>query len=149
MKRFLAYAPDLESEERAIWEQAGFDFVDAAIAATDGEDDHLTIELALLDDLSASLEQLEPKAFVAPMREILTTPAQWERKYELRFYGTSPQGWLIGTKAEAPLPDDWGDLLAEKKVAAFAESLYYYLLRDVFRETAEWCGHMSSAVRPL
>jgi len=148
MKRFLAYAQDLGSEEQTLWEQAGFDLVtdeEAAILREDG----VTIDLALLDDLSSSLEQLDPKAFVAPMREIQTTPAQWSRKYELRLYGTSPQGWLIGTKAEAPLPDDWGNLLDEKNVAAFAESLYYYLLRDVFRETAEWCGHMSSVVRRL
>ena len=148
MKRFLAYAQNLESEERAIWEQAGFDFVDIAIASTGGEDD-LTIDLALLDDPINLLESINPRMFVAAAQTVGVAPKDWRRRYELRFYGTSQQGWLLGTKAEAPLPDDWGELLAEENVAAFAESIYYYLLRDVFRETAEWCGHMSSVVRRL
>ena len=51
-----------------------------------------------------------------------------------------------GSKLETPLSEDMGALLSEQATGAFAESLYYYLLRDVFRETAEWCGHMSSVV---
>ena len=148
MKRFLAYAQYLEPGERAIWEQAGFDIM-AAYAAATGDEDDLPIDLALLNEPFYLLESISPRMFMAPVQTAGDAPPDWQRRYEMRFYGTGSQGWWIGTKAEAPLPDDWGELLAEKNVAAFAESLYYYLLRDVFRETAEWCGHMSSAVRRL
>ena len=83
---------------------------------------------------------------------LLKTGASWlaperlQAIYTMTEYGESPNGWLVGTKMEAPLPDDVGTLLCEQNIAALSETLYDCLLRDVFRETADWCGHMSSVV---
>ena len=148
MKRFLAYARDLTVAERKIWEQAGFDIVTADAAATCGEEDP-PIDLALLGASEFLPESLTPKVFVVSAKTAGDASPDWQRRYEVRFYSAGAHGWIIGSKTETPPPNDWGVLLVEKNVAAFAESLYYYLLRDVFRETAEWCGHMSSAVRRL
>ena len=107
MKRFLAYAQDLEPGERAIWEQAGFDIM-AAYAAATGDEDDLPIDLALLNEPFYLLESISPRMFMAPVQTAGDAPPDWQRRYEMRFYGTGSQGWWIGTKAEAPLPDDWG-----------------------------------------
>ena len=76
-------------------------------------------------------------------------PESWQEKYALRFYETGPECWLLGTKIEAPLPEGLGELLDDPHAETMAETFYYYLLQDLFRETAEWCGHMSSVVRRI
>lgn len=91
---------------------------------------------------------LGPKVFMIK-KEAKTSvafPDDCRTGYSWKEYAAGPSSWILGSKLETPLSEDMGALLSEQATVAFAESLYYYLLRDVFRETAEWCGHMSSVV---
>lgn len=56
--------------------------------------------------------------------------------------------WItVGTSLEARLHEPAWLVYGEDWQKAMAETIYRHLLEDVFRETAEWCGHMSSVVR--
>jgi len=63
--------------------------------------------------------------------------------------------FTIGSRISGKVANpDWeayrsnGQLSREEQVKTVAGSVYRFLLQDVFRETAEWCGHMSSVVGP-
>ena len=125
--------------EQEIWRQAGFD---DALAET--------ADIAWLENAALLMQLLDQR--MVPKILLLKTGAprvaqeRLQAIYTMTECGESPNGWLVGTKMEAPLPDDVGALLCEQNIATLSETLYDCLLRDVFRETADWCGHMSSVV---
>lgn len=136
MKRFLAYAQDLEPGERAIWEQAGFDIM-AAYAAATGDEDDLPIDLALLNEPFYLLESISPRMFMAPVQTAGDAPPDWQRRYEMRFYGTGSQGWWIGTKAERPCPMIGGSFsprrmwrLSRKAFITICSAMYFAKRRN-------------------
>lgn len=151
MKRFVLLAPGMSAAEQKIWQHAGFDCV---VATADN------IDVVWVDRLgSASAhaaaknlwELVDPRGAKVLMvkKQPETTfalPEDWRTVYNWKEYAAGAASWVLGSKLETPLSEDMGALLSEQATDAFAESLYYYLLRDVFRETAEWCGHMSSVV---
>ena len=151
MKRFVLLAPGMSEAEQEIWRHAGFDCVEAT---ADNIDvvwvDRFCSSSARADakNLGVLLDPLGSKVFMVK-KQLETTFAfadNWRTVYSWKEYAVGPVSWVLGSKLETPLSEDMGALLSEQATAAFAESLYYYLLRDVFRETAEWCGHMSSVV---
>jgi hypothetical protein len=156
MKRFLIDAPEMVQNEQELWRQAGFDFVTSA--ETSATDAGVGIDVwargngcplsTLLDfqALRVLVVQLRPKVVILKCSPSCIPPEFLQTAYSVRTASAATCDWLLATKLEAPLSEDMGALLSEQATAAFAESLYYYLLRDVFRETAEWCGHMSSVV---
>jgi hypothetical protein len=157
MKRFVLYAPGMVQPEQEIWQQAGFDInsegTEAFSASQGAGIDAVWVvnssSLAPVSEEQAGWQkiyQLRPKLFILQTEKNGMLPDCWRESYALNEYGTGRNHWVVGTKIEAPLPDDMGALLSEKNTAALAEFFYYYLLRDVFRETADWCGHMSSVV---
>ncbi|MHC1759304.1 MAG: hypothetical protein AB9917_07325 [Negativicutes bacterium] len=139
MKRFKLFGPDLTAIEQEIWRQARFD--DASAEAADiAWLENTTLLMQLLD------QRMMPKILLLKTGASWVAPDRLQAIYTMTEYGKSPNGWLVGTKMEAPLPDDVGTLLCEQNMEALSETLYDCLLRDVFRETADWCGHMSSVV---
>ena len=155
MKRFVLYAPGMAHLEQELWRQAGFDIIPdgtEAFSAGAGPDavwGGYCSSVATASEEQAgwqSTNQFRPKVFILQTEEIGMQPDCRVEGYALNEYGTGRNHWVVGTKIEAPMPDDMGALLSEKNAAALAEFFYYYLLRDVFRETADWCGHMSSVV---
>jgi hypothetical protein len=155
MKRFLIDAPDMGQNEQELWRQAGFDFVTEAepsAGAKPGRDVWVrgtSCPLSSLLDfqvLGALAVELRPKVVILKCSSSCTPSEFLQTAYSVQIHSAGDCDWLLATKLEAPLSEDMGALLSEQATAAFAESLYYYLLRDVFRETAEWCGHMSSVV---
>ena len=139
MKQFGLFGPDLTATEQEIWRQAGFDPVLAEAA-----------DVAYLENVAQLMQLLDQR--VMPKVILLKTGASWvvpeglQTIYTMTEYGESTSHWIVGAKMGAPLPEDVGALLCEQNMVALSESLYYCLLRDVFRETADWCGHMSSVV---
>ena len=109
-----------------------------------------TADVAWLGNTVLLMQLLDQR--MMPKIILLKTGASWmapehlQAIYTMREYGESPNRWLVGAKIEAPLPEDVGTLLCEQNMEALSETLYDCLLRDVFRETADWCGHMSSVV---
>ena len=157
MKRFVLYAPEMAQPEQKIWQQAGFDIIPEgpeAFSASPGAGPDAVwggycSSVATASEEQAgwqSINRFRPKVFILQLKKTGMLPDCWRESYALNEYGTGRNHWVVGTKIEAPLPDDIGALLCEKNTAALAEFFYYYLLRDVFRETADWCGHMSSVV---
>ena len=149
MKRFVLLAQGMSTAEQKIWQHAGFDCVKAT---ADNIDvvwvDRFRSSSARAKSLGVLLDPLGSKVFMVK-KQLKTTFAftdNWRTVYSWKEYTAGPASWVLGSKLETPLSEDMGALLSEQATAAFAESLYYYLLRDVFRETAEWCGHMSSVV---
>ena len=139
MKRFKLFGPDFTATEQEIWRQAGFDPVSAE-AADVAWLENATLLMPLLD------QQMMPKILLLKTGAFWMAPERLQAIYTMKEYGESPNGWLVGAKMEAPLPDDVGALLCKQNMEALSETLYDCLLRDVFRETADWCGHMSSVV---
>ena len=139
MKRFKLFGPDLTATEQEIWRHAGFDPVLAETADVAWLDNAVLL-MQLLD------QQMMPKIILLKTGASWMEPERLQAIYTMTEYGESPNCWLVGAKIEAPLPEDVGTLLCELNIAALSEVLYDCLLRDVFRETADWCGHMSSVV---
>ena len=144
MKRFVLFASGMSEAEQETWRQAWFD----CVVATADNIDVVWVDRFCVQNLGVVLDSLGPKVFM--VKKLAETscalPEDWRTVYSWKEYAAGPSSWILGSKLETPLSEDMGALLSEQATAAFAESLYYYLLRDVFRETAEWCGHMSSVV---
>jgi hypothetical protein len=86
-----------------------------------------------------------PKLFCLPSSVAALMPSQWQAytQQTVRVAGTD---WIVGSKLEEPLPPAVTEYLAQQKTAELAAVVYIVILESVFRETAEWCGHMSSVV---
>ena len=151
MKRFLLLAPGMSATEQEIWRHTGFDcvtaiadnidvvWIDRFCSSRSGAEEQV---LGVLPDpLGSKVFMVKKQADTS-----FALPEDCRPVYSWKEYAAGPSSWILGSKLETPLSEDMGALLSEQATAAFAESLYYYLLRDVFRETAEWCGHMSSVV---
>lgn len=139
MRRFKLFGPDLTAAEEEIWRKAGFDPVLAEMADVACLR-NATLLIQLLD------QRMMPKMILLKTGVSWVAPERLQAIYTMTEYGEGPNCWLVGTKMEAPLPEDVGTLLCEQNIAALSETLFDCLLRDVFRETADWCGHMSSVV---
>lgn len=156
MKRFVIYAPEFTLSQRKIWEMAGFDILpetdtEKTLPGPEGGVDVVRLAVETLADtgLEKVLNALQPRLLLLLPAAGGVLPEKWREIYRMQALATQLNGWRTGTKLEAPLPDDLGALLQDGAEARLADRLYEYLLQDVFRETAEWCGHMSSVVRRM
>ena len=104
----------------------------------------------------AEIKYLFPRVLVILSEQEIPFPEEISEIYNRYcFAGKSGLVFSIGSTLEGKIEEpDWeayhfGDQPARtEEIKAVAGSLYRYLLLDVFRETAEWCGHMSSVVGP-
>lgn len=98
------------------------------------------------------LKQVLPRCFVLRGTQKSNIPAGVTEIYELAEFRLASHEWLLGWKmpAAVKLPNMNRAAKTEcEQLRAVADIVYQVLLDDTFRETAEWCGHMSSVVRPL
>lgn len=133
---------------RNLWNSAGFDVLpeNRVEWPENASPDVIWIAEANVDTLSVSQEELlSAKVLFARGNAATLLSEKWQSAYVLQ-KSDEKMTWVYGTKLEAPLPEETGALLLSGETAALAECLYNYLLKDVFRETADWCGHMSSVV---
>lgn len=129
-----------------IWEDAGFTCVDRE-ASYEQCLDVLVLSLSTGESLENRIISVRPKVFVvmgcyelSPVLADLYSKHSW----------CCNDLWLtIGTLLDASIPEPLWPADDSHYNKAVADTVYRHLLNDVFRETAEWCGHMSSVVRPM
>lgn len=150
MKQFVLAATGLTMEEEECWRQTGFLLRHGLSNALPTEE---KVDLLCWTDFSGQTEALakelttlQPTVVLLGRSCLLQWPKPWDEVYSPQSCGSGDDGWSFGTKGEALLPKETGALLRERATGGLAEGLYYYLLREVFRETEDWCGHMSSVV---
>ena len=101
------------------------------------------------------MHDLRPKVCVTIAEKPWHCPPALADAYDYQWI-VSPTGvFSVGTTLDGKIPEpDWatyellGPLTETACLKALANSLYGFLLEDIIKETAEWCGHMSSAVYP-
>lgn len=157
MRRFTVCAPDCPESYRLAWEDAGFRLVEPATWPGEGPDVlllHHTGENTAENRPIA--KKMLPKLF-AIIGDSPYNPEDEELACIFEYHRLAGKGvfFTLGSRLPgqpaAPLWDSYrfgGTLPPEVQVKAVADSVYRFLLEDLFRETAEWCGHMSSVVGP-
>ena len=155
MKKFFAWVSGMDQTQQALWQEAGFDIyvperyqsAETAIqqadiiwlCATNGRNSHQAIEF------DVRLKNSFPKIFFLCNHDKSTLPHQWF-EYQHKHVSVDGIDWVIGSQLEEPLPAELLEYFAQQKTTELLTIVYMTLLASVFRETAEWCGHMSSVV---
>lgn len=159
LRRFILEAASCRADVRKIWQDAGFQLGERQQAGSPLQRPDLALRRFGPEqgqDAWDELKDLLPRVFVILSEQELSFPEDISAVYTRRsFAGRSGQVFTVGSTLEEMIAEpDWqayhfGEQPAgTEEMAAVAGSLYQYLLRDLFRETAEWCGHMSSVVGP-
>lgn len=131
---------------KTVWEDAGFVCVDRE-EVSEQSIDVLILAQDDREKLEHAIKIMRPKVFFVVGRyELSPEIAHLYADHHWRFHD-SPL--TIGTFLEVPLPEPIWEAYADQQEKAIADTVYRHLLHDIFRETAEWCGHMSSVVRPM
>lgn len=148
MKRFLLMECGLGLLKKQKWQRAGFsiypfvveDVLDFSVP------DIIWLGTAKRKSIDTNfLAKLYPKLFFLHSSAAGCMPTHW-RAYAQQTVRVAGSDWIVGSKLEEPLPPAMAEYLAQQKTADLAAVLYIVILESVFRETAEWCGHMSSVV---
>lgn len=157
MRRFTVYAPDCTKDDGNAWEDVSFQLVEME-AAWDPEKRPDVVFWRWAGDFEAKQKQVEsilPKLYVIASSDELPASDTLSDLYERQTIPGENICFTIGSKIEGKVPvPDWeacrsgGRISETEQIKAVAGVIYRYLLEDVFRETAEWCGHMSSVVGP-
>ena len=157
MRRFTIVAPNCAGIDISAWEDTSFKLVESG-TWDDPEQgpDVLLWHWSQEKDLPVKMIlSLFPKLYViisSPGDEI-TIPGQLADIFSLHIITGDSILFTIGSRLQglAAVPD-WDAyrghavITREEQIKAVSGSIYRYLLEDVIRETAEWCGHMSSVV---
>lgn len=159
MRRFTFYAPDYPEMFRPAWVDAGFKPVDPEVEAWPEQGPDV---LLLHHNGDKVIPDIDTVKKLLPRLYMVTGDSTFQLD-DKELAGIFEQGRLIGDglffnfgtrlpgQPAVPLWEAYrfnGNLPPEAQVKAVADSVYRFLLEDQFRETAEWCGHMSSVVGP-
>lgn len=159
MRRFTVIAPDCGKEYTGAWEDTSFKLVEAG--TWDDQEQRPDIFLwhwSKEKDLPVrEVLSLLPKLLViiSDRGDKITLAEDLLDIYSLQSFSGEDTGFTICSRLEGEVAvPDWDfyknssqdDITREEQIKAAAGSIYRYLLEDVIRETAEWCGHMSSVV---
>ncbi len=157
MRRFTVYAPNCTKDDRHAWEDVSFQLVEIE-TGWDPEKRPDVVFWRWPGDFKAKQKQAEsilPKLYVIVSSNELPAPDNLSALYERQVICGEGIYFIIGSKIDGKVSvPDWeasrsdGQLAETEQIKAVAGTIYRYLLEDVFRETAEWCGHMSSVVGP-
>lgn len=157
MRRFTVIAPGGAMEYAYAWEDASFKLVEAGNWDDPeqwpdvffwrwSKNNELPVQMIL---------SLLPRLLViiSDRGEIITVPEELSEIYSLQSFAGEDTGFTICSRLQGQVAvPEWdlygsrGAITREEQIKAVAGSIYRYLLEDVIRETAEWCGHMSSVV---
>jgi len=160
VRHFLFAAPGCSRKEIGAWEDVGFKLTVTDIDNLDEQRPDVIVwrrQQADKTTMWQMVNSLLPKVFVivcADDKE-MTWPESLVEIYDSQAIFGESFCFNVGSKIQGKVAvPDWdanrtgGQLSQEDEIKALAGSIYRYLLEDVFRETAEWCGHMSSVVGP-
>ena len=150
MKKFVLWCWALKPAQAEIFRKAGFLVIpqEQTVSSEMPEPDVVWIdEQADGSGLVATLDlnSLYPKIFIVSGAVSPLIPIHWQT-YDCQSFFQDGETWRIGSKLEDLLPLELTEDFANNKTADWAAILYMTLLKSLFRETAEWCGHMSSVV---
>lgn len=158
MRRFTVTAIGCAGEDLFAWEDVGFKPVENC-SGTNRDNCPDVVLLRVIQDQQTewkAVESLLPKVYVVLARSELLPPVTLSDIYEHQLITAKDICFNIGSSLQGKVAvPDWeafsrgGLLTGNERIKAVAGSVYRFLLEDVFRETAEWCGHMSSVVGPL
>ncbi|HHU87615.1 MAG: hypothetical protein ACOX86_00710 [Pelotomaculaceae bacterium] len=159
MRRFIMEASNCLEEDLRVWQDAGFQIAEPGLKQDPRQRPDLVIlrhwpeqgQLAWTE-----IKHLFPRVLIIISEQEILFPEEVSTIYNRYcFVGKSGLVFSIGSTLEGKIEEpDWeayrfGDQPTRtEENKAVAGTLYRYLLLDVFRETAEWCGHMSSVVGP-
>jgi len=159
LRRFILEASNCLEEDLRAWQDAGFQIAEPGLKQDPGQRPDLVLRRHWPEQGQlawAEIKYLFPRVLVILSEQEIPFPEEISEIYNRYcFAGKSGLVFSIGSTLEGKIEEpDWeayhfGDQPARtEEIKAVAGSLYRYLLLDVFRETAEWCGHMSSVVGP-
>ncbi len=159
MRRFIMEASNCLEEDLRVWQDAGFQIAEPGLKQDPRQRPDLVIlrhwpeqgQLAWTE-----IKHLFTRVLIIISEQEILFPEEVSTIYNRYcFVGKSGLVFSIGSTLEGKIEEpDWeayrfGDQPTRtEENKAVAGTLYRYLLLDVFRETAEWCGHMSSVVGP-
>lgn len=157
MRRFTLIAPDCARVYSSAWENTGFNLVEAGILDEPGQrPDVFLWHWSGENDLPVpAVLSLLPRliVIVCARGEQITISPDLSEIYNLQSFAGRDTGFTICSRLEGEVSvPDWnlysneGEISREEQIKAVAGAVYRFLLEDVIRETAEWCGHMSSVV---
>ncbi|NLI13036.1 hypothetical protein [Pelotomaculum propionicicum] len=161
MRRFVIFTPGCTEEDLKVWEDAGFKLVDE----TSLDYPELRPDVIFICDFKAGvitwqlISKLLPKVLIltGSSEQTPVIPGELADLFNLQVIkgenisftiGSTIQGQVVTPAWEIYRVSD-GPLTPQEQLQALADSIYRFLLQDVFKETAEWCGHMSSVVGPM
>jgi hypothetical protein len=161
MRRFIIFASGCAGEDLNVWEDAGFKLADG----TSLDNPELRPDVILSYASQAGEIPWQVIRKLAPRVLILTGsaaqkpvfPGDLSRLYNIQVIKEESICFTICSSIQGQVETpDWeayhtgnGPITRQEQIKALAGSIYRFLLQDVFRETAEWCGHMSSVVGPM
>ena len=162
MHRFqLLLVNALAETDRVIWENAGFTIHDTLQNLDERPDiifwRHDAIAIQTIDDSLVKLikDQL-PKVWLTISHESVLWPTDLAFIYDPQPLHSPLIAITAGTKCDGTIKEpewsihqDLGPFDESACLQAIADTIYLFLLEDVIQETADWCGHMSSALRPM
>lgn len=157
MRRFTVIAPSCAGEYTDAWEDTSFKLVQGG--TWDNPEQRPDIFLwrwpqekdLPVREILAFLPRL--LVIISGRDEDITFPEELSEIYSLQSFAGADICFTIGSRllGQVSVPE-WDSyknnsvITREEQIKAVAASIYRYLLEDVIRETAEWCGHMSSVV---
>lgn len=157
MRRFTVIAPDSATEYAYAWEDTSFKLMEAG--SWDNPEQWPDVFLwrwsKEIDLPVRAILSLLPKLLViiSDKVENITVPEELSEVYGRQSFSGNDTRFTICSRLEGEVAvPEWdlygsqGAITREEQIKATAGSIYRYLLEDVIRETAEWCGHMSSVV---
>lgn len=161
MRRFVIFAPGCAGEDLNVWEDAGFKLADE----TNPDNPELRPDI-ILNCASRTgeipwqvIRKLVPRVLILTGSAAQKTvfPGDLSGLYNIQVIKGESICFTICSSIQGQVETpDWaayrsneGPITRQEQIKALAGSIYRFLLQDVFRETAEWCGHMSSVVGPM
>ncbi|NLJ75882.1 MAG: hypothetical protein GX325_01305 [Peptococcaceae bacterium] len=161
MKKFTIAAPGCRNQGEAnIWKETGF----ATAAHKPRDKRELGLDVFLCRQPrqghlpTGTILSLLPKLIVIVNHKDghISLPPDLLEIYNQQSFSSRDLNFTIGSRLEGQVTvPDWNaagkgsEITREEQIQAAAGAVYRFLLEDVIRETAEWCGHMSSVVGHL
>lgn len=157
MRRFTVIAPGCAEEYTDAWEDTSFKLVESGIWDDPEQRPDIFLwrwpqekDLPVREILSLLPRLL---VIISGRDKQITLAEDLSEIYNLQSFAGADTGFTIGSRLQGQVAvPDWDSyknnsvITREEQIKAAAASIYRYLLEDVIRETAEWCGHMSSVV---
>ncbi|MDD4587622.1 MAG: hypothetical protein PHC60_04410 [Heliobacteriaceae bacterium] len=154
MRRFVLYTPEqVPAADRQAWLDAGF----VAAGVKEKVDVVYWPECPDQGEFAAVLAGLFPRIYVVAGSRAPSLPAGLAADYVQQVFTGEGLCFYLGRWIDpvvaVPVWDGYRDeakvLPRPVQVKAVADVVWRALLADVFQETADWCGHMSSVVGPM